>query len=125
MEEKYIKRAADILAQIAEEKLKNLKEPEKAAQDFLKAREDLTKYESMFNASSVEIIYNYLKSKYYDIAFSPEIEKLLREMKTYSGKDDPQSIVKSRVIYNKIIYHLKQIEAKIKEEHPDYTPKYL
>ena len=122
---KYAERAGDVLVEFSKQQQKiKLKPPDEAAKELLESEKNIKSVESRFLANSVDVLFNYIKLKFPNESTSKSAEKLLTILKSISGKDDKESIEKSRIIYQQLILEMQKIEDKIQAKHPEYKKKF-
>ena len=122
---KYAERAGDILADFSKQQKANLKPPEEAAKELLESEKNLKTIESKFLANSIDILYDYIKFKYPKESVSENAEKLMTILKALSGKEDDESIVQSKSIYQQLVNEMQIIEDRIQKKNPDYKKKFI
>lgn len=121
---KYVDRAADVLGAFVEKEKKNLLKPEDAAKLLIESEKNLKSIESKFNVNRVEILFQYIKTKYPDLVISEKIIKLIQLLKGLSQMPDPESLLKAEQIYQQLILEMRQVEDQIKLQHPEYQRKF-
>ena len=121
---KYVDRAADVLGAFVEKEKKNLLKPEDAAKLLIESEKNLKSIESKFNVNRVEILFQYIKTKYPDLVISEKIIKLIQLLKGLSQMPDSESLLKAEQIYQQLILEMRQVEDQIKLQHPEYQRKF-
>lgn len=121
---KYVERAADLLAKVSKQQKSNLKSPEEAAKELIESKKNLKTIKSKFQTNSIDILYNYIKSKYPDDGTSENAEKLIEILKRFSVREDEKAIQELELVYQQLILEMQKIENKIQASHPEYKKKF-
>lgn len=122
---KYAERAGDVLVEFFNREKSNLKPPEEAAKELVESEKNLKSIESEFLSNSVDILYNYIKYKYPDEGFSENAEKLIAILKGISGKDDEETLKKTKLVYRQFVAEMQVVEDNIQAKHPEYKKKFV
>ncbi len=122
---KYAERAGDVLVKFFNQEKSKLKSPDEAAKDLIESEKNLKSIESKFLSNSVDILYNYIKFKYPDEGFSENAEKLIAILKGISGKDDKETLKKTKLVYQQFVAEMQVVEDNIQAKHPEYKKKFV